>query len=121
MRWRWRAARLRGAVDWQRAAAAGRERWPRRASSPALGATGPATAPTWRCPHSFAPEDHALLTDPQTSGGLLVACEPAALDAVLACLNAHGFDSAAVVGRILVCSPMPRGCAWPETKSLLGE
>ncbi|HPW13950.1 MAG TPA: selenide, water dikinase SelD, partial [Thermomonas sp.] len=28
-------------------------------------------------PNGFAAEDRALLTDPQTSGGLLVACEPA--------------------------------------------
>ena len=35
-------------------------------------------------PAGFAAEDQALLTDPQTSGGLLVAVEPAALDAVLA-------------------------------------
>jgi selenide,water dikinase len=50
-------------------------------------------------PESFAPEDRALLTDPQTSGGLLVACEPGAVDAVLAIFRRHGFDAAAVVGR----------------------
>ncbi|MBK9019412.1 MAG: selenide, water dikinase SelD [Sulfuritalea sp.] len=41
----------------------------------------------------------ALLTDPQTSGGLLVACEPAAVDDVLAVFRDEGFGSAAVVGR----------------------
>ena len=51
-------------------------------------------------PDGFAPEDRALLTDPQTSGGLLVACEPAALDAVRAVFERHGFEQAAVVGRI---------------------
>ena len=51
-------------------------------------------------PAGFAAEDQALLTDPQTSGGLLVAVEPAALDAVLAIFSRHGFASAAVVGRI---------------------
>ncbi len=51
-------------------------------------------------PGDFANEDRALLTDPQTSGGLLVACDPAGLDAVRACFAAHGFDRAAVVGRI---------------------
>jgi selenide, water dikinase len=51
-------------------------------------------------PVGFAAEDQALLTDPQTSGGLLVAVEPAALDAVLAIFGRHGFASAAVVGRI---------------------
>ena len=41
-----------------------------------------------------------LLTDPQTSGGLLVACSPEAVDAVLACFRTGGFDAAAVVGRM---------------------
>ena len=51
-------------------------------------------------PAAFAAEDRALLTDPQTSGGLLVACTPQALDAVLATFRRHGFDGAAVVGRV---------------------
>ena len=42
----------------------------------------------------------ALLTDPQTSGGLLVACEPAAVDAVLELFRAEGFEGATVVGRL---------------------
>ena len=42
----------------------------------------------------------ALLTDPQTSGGLLVACEPAAVDRVLEVFRAEGFAAAAVVGRL---------------------
>jgi selenide,water dikinase len=55
----------------------------------------------------FAPEDHALLTDPQTSGGLLVACTPDSLDAVLATFQRHGFEQAAVVGRVLDRSGAP--------------
>ncbi|MFO1272483.1 MAG: selenide, water dikinase SelD [Rubrivivax sp.] len=51
-------------------------------------------------PEGFAAEDKALLTDPQTSGGLLVACTPAALDGVKAVFARHGFDAAAVVGRV---------------------
>ncbi|MDE2397756.1 MAG: selenide, water dikinase SelD [Burkholderiales bacterium] len=51
-------------------------------------------------PADFAAEDRALLTDPQTSGGLLVSCAPAALDEVLAVFRRHGFERAAVVGRI---------------------
>ncbi len=51
-------------------------------------------------PASLPPQDQALLTDPQTSGGLLVACRPEALDQVLAIFRAQGFDQAAVVGRI---------------------
>ncbi|MES2999888.1 MAG: selenide, water dikinase SelD [Pseudomonadota bacterium] len=46
----------------------------------------------------FAGEDHALLTDPQTSGGLLVSCSPGAVDEVLAVFRRHGFADAAVVG-----------------------
>jgi selenide, water dikinase len=51
-------------------------------------------------PAAFAAEDQALLSDPQTSGGLLVSCAPAALDEVLALFGRHGFGQAAVVGRI---------------------
>jgi selenide,water dikinase len=51
-------------------------------------------------PAGFADVDQALLTDPQTSGGLLVSCEAAAVDAVLAIFQRHGFAQAAVVGRI---------------------
>ena len=53
-------------------------------------------------------EDRALLTDPQTSGGLLVACAPEALDAVLATFRRHGFEQAAAVGRVLDRSTEPR-------------
>jgi len=42
----------------------------------------------------------ALLTDPQTSGGLLVACDPASVDEVLALFAREGFADAAVIGRI---------------------
>ena len=59
-------------------------------------------------PANFAPEDQALLTDPQTSGGLLVACEPGAVDAVLATFSRHGFGAAAVVGRCVAASGTPR-------------
>ena len=42
----------------------------------------------------------ALLTDPQTSGGLLVSCAPQAVDAVLRTFREQGFADAAVVGRM---------------------
>ena len=42
----------------------------------------------------------ALATDPQTSGGLLVACAPEAADQVLAVFAREGFDRAAVVGEV---------------------
>ncbi|MBX3618950.1 MAG: selenide, water dikinase SelD [Rhizobacter sp.] len=59
-------------------------------------------------PAGFADEDRALLTDPQTSGGLLVSCKPAALDEVLAVFRRHGFDEAAVVGSIAATGAAPR-------------
>ena len=41
----------------------------------------------------------ALLSDPQTSGGLLVSCAPEAVEAVLAIFRSEGFAHAAVIGR----------------------
>jgi selenide,water dikinase len=41
-----------------------------------------------------------LLTDPQTSGGLLIAVAPEAAEAVLGLVRAEGFGHAAVVGRM---------------------
>ena len=51
-------------------------------------------------PADLAAEDRALLSDPQTSGGLLVSCDPAAVDEVLAIFRRHGFDAAAVIGEV---------------------
>jgi selenide, water dikinase len=44
--------------------------------------------------------ERTLLTDPQTSGGLLVACAPEALDRVLAIFSEEGF-APAVIGEIV--------------------
>jgi selenide,water dikinase len=44
--------------------------------------------------------DQALLTDPQTSGGLLVACAPESGHEVLAIFQQHGFASATDIGEI---------------------
>jgi selenide, water dikinase len=52
-------------------------------------------------PNGFSPVQQALLTDPQTSGGLLVSCEAAAVGEVMAVFRRHGFDQAAVVGQVL--------------------
>jgi selenide, water dikinase len=41
-----------------------------------------------------------LVTDPQTSGGLLVSCSPDTVDEVLRIFREDGFDRAAVVGRV---------------------
>ncbi len=40
-----------------------------------------------------------MITDPQTSGGLLVACAPGRVADVLAAFHADGFTEAAVIGR----------------------
>ena len=53
-----------------------------------------------RLPEGFAASDQALLTDPQTSGGLLVSCAPQAVDAVLAVFQRHGFEAAGVIGEV---------------------
>jgi selenide,water dikinase len=45
--------------------------------------------------------ERAVLTDPQTSGGLLVACAPSACDEVLRIFRDDGFDRAAIVGEIV--------------------
>ena len=44
--------------------------------------------------------ERALLTDPQTSGGLLVSCAPDCTDDVLHLFASEGFDHAAVIGEI---------------------
>lgn len=49
--------------------------------------------------------ERALLTDPQTSGGLLVACAPEAVDDVVAIFKADGFAHAAVIGEIAAGAP----------------
>ena len=41
-----------------------------------------------------------LLTDPQTSGGLLVSCAPEAVPQVLALFRENGFEQAAVIGEM---------------------
>ena len=41
-----------------------------------------------------------LMTDPQTSGGLLVACAPESAAAVLDIFRAKGFAQAAVIGHL---------------------
>jgi selenide,water dikinase len=41
-----------------------------------------------------------LLSDPQTSGGLLVSCAPDAVDAVMQVFRDGGFAEAAVIGRV---------------------
>ena len=53
-----------------------------------------------RLADGITPWQQALLTDPQTSGGLLVSCDASARDAVLAVFHQHGFNDAGVIGRV---------------------
>ena len=56
-------------------------------------------------PAGLAEAELNLLRDPQTSGGLLVACAPDAVDGVLAAFHADGHAEAAVVGSLSVGEP----------------
>ena len=56
----------------------------------------PAAMPDWQ---------RRLLTDPQTSGGLLVACEPQAQAAVLKTFAERGFAEARAIGRLVAGKP----------------
>ncbi|HMT17537.1 MAG TPA: selenide, water dikinase SelD [Ottowia sp.] len=58
-------------------------------------------------PAGFADAERALLTDPQTSGGLLVACDAASVEAVLAAFRQRGFAQAAVIGRVETADAAP--------------
>ncbi|EGJ19589.1 selenophosphate synthetase [Cereibacter sphaeroides WS8N] len=51
-------------------------------------------------PADFPVPERALLTDPQTSGGLLVACAPDNVGEVLATFARHGFEAAAEIGTV---------------------
>jgi len=58
-------------------------------------------------PSEFGAEERALLTDPQTSGGLLVSCAPSSLDEVLSVFRRHGFEHATAIGVIGARSDAP--------------
>ena len=53
----------------------------------------------------FNAVDQALLSDPQTSGGLLVSCDAAAVDEVLSVFRRHGFEQAAEIGETVEKRP----------------
>ncbi|RJF96783.1 selenide, water dikinase SelD [Noviherbaspirillum cavernae] len=53
----------------------------------------------------ITPAQQALLTDPQTSGGLLVSCHADAVDEVLALFRCEGFEHAAVIGEMAAGAP----------------
>ncbi|MBS0553182.1 MAG: selenide, water dikinase SelD, partial [Proteobacteria bacterium] len=56
----------------------------------------PADAPEWQ---------RKLITDPQTSGGLLVACAPEAVEAVQAAIRSVQGEAGAVVGSMAAGEP----------------
>lgn len=58
-------------------------------------------------PSTFAAEDRALLSDPQTSGGLLVSCAQSSVEEVLAVFRRHGFEHAARIGSVTGTSAKP--------------
>ena len=58
-----------------------------------------------RLPAEFDDTRRALLTDPQTSGGLLVSCDAASVGDVLAVFRRHGFEAAAEIGEITPAQP----------------
>ena len=104
-----RGAKLVITIDWSRV--------PLLAGVAELAAAGHVTGASERnwagygadisLPSDFDAASKALLTDPQTSGGLLVSCTPEAADAVLAVFKRHGFDAAAVIGQATAASSGP--------------
>jgi selenide,water dikinase len=59
----------------------------------------PPGLPSWR---------RALLTDPQTSGGLLVACKPERAEPIRAMIEAAGYPRASIIGRVTAGEPTAR-------------
>jgi len=51
-------------------------------------------------PSGYSDIDRALLTDPQTSGGLLVSCAASSVDSALQIFRRHGFAQAAPCGDV---------------------
>jgi len=56
-------------------------------------------------PRDFPEWKRKLLTDPQTSGGLLVSCAPEAVPAVLQAFQQKGFADARVIGGVYAGTP----------------
>jgi len=105
-----KGAKAHAVIDWQRVPLIGGV----RALAQAGFVTG-ASNRNWSgygddvaLPAAFAAEDRALLTDPQTSGGLLVSCNATAVSEVVAIFRRHGFDAVAEIGHIVSWSGGPR-------------
>ncbi|MBP6654780.1 MAG: selenide, water dikinase SelD [Propionivibrio sp.] len=67
-------------------------------------------------PKRFGDVERALLTDPQTSGGLLIACAPEMVIEVLSIFLQQGFEHAAVIGEIVEGEPQVRFAHPPKKR-----
>ena len=72
-----------------------------------LGCITGASARNWQgygteisMPADFSSVFQSLITDPQTSGGLLVSCSPDAVPQVLDIFQQHGFEHATAIGQV---------------------
>lgn len=97
-----RGAQCQVQIDWQRVSLLGgvRALAQQGCITGASGRNWAAYGHDIRLPEGFSAVDQALLSDPQTSGGLLVSCAPEAVPAVLAVFQRHGFEFACEVGEI---------------------
>jgi selenide, water dikinase len=95
-----RAAGLQLRVDWSRVPLLPgvRELAGRGMITGASGRNWAAYGAQVELPAGFGPVEQALLSDPQTSGGLLVSCAAQAAEEVLAVFRRHGFGAAALIG-----------------------
>jgi selenide,water dikinase len=59
-------------------------------------------------PDGFAQVDQTLLSDPQTSGGLLVSCAAQAVQSVLDIFHQHGFAAATEIGEVVANTGGPQ-------------
>jgi selenide,water dikinase len=72
-------------------------------------------------PKRFGDNELALLTDPQTSGGLLIACTPEVVTEVLSVFLQQGFDHATVIGEIVEGKAQVRFTTPPRKKSKFAQ
>jgi selenide,water dikinase len=59
-------------------------------------------------PPGLASWRRALLTDPQTSGGLLVACKPERAEPIRAMIESAGYPRASIIGSVAAGEPLVR-------------
>jgi selenide,water dikinase len=97
-----RGAGLQAVIDWPQVPLL-----PRVAQMAADGFVTGASGRNWagygaevRLDAALPPVAQDLLSDPQTSGGLLVSCAPDSVPQVLALFHEQGFEAACVIGRM---------------------